>query len=186
MSILTRYSEPRHRPPIGRDGRVLVAQPRGILRFNGSAQALVKRVGAIATEALSVKHRVGGGPRVKGLNHEIPAASPAALLPMVRTQVQGAGSWYEEAPTQASPPTRRRPLCRPLPDEQKRPWHRPRDAGMAASPVAAMTMRRGYWCWQSDVVWAGTVRGGAGDVSLHRPCGLQCAAGHECRTHALA
>ena len=104
MSILTRYSEPRHRPPIGRDGRVLVAQPRGILRFNGSAQALVKRVGAIATEALSVKHRVGGGPRVKRLNHEIPAASPAALLPMVRTQVQGAGSWYEEAPTQASPP----------------------------------------------------------------------------------
>ena len=82
----------------------MVAQPRGILRFNGSAQALVKRVGAIATEALSVKHRVGGGPRVKGLNHEIPAASPAALLPMVRTQVQGAGSWYEEAPTQASPP----------------------------------------------------------------------------------
>ena len=112
---------------------------------------------------------------MKGLNHEIPAAFPAAFPPMVRTQAQEARPWYGEAPTQAILPTQRRPLGRPLPDERKRPWQRPHDAGMAASPVVAMTIRRGCCCagWKRDWPTLPAVRpvrppSGRGTVSLGR------------------
>ena len=86
----------------------------------------VKRFGALATEALSAKNRVsGGGSHKKGLNREIPAASPAVFLKRVRTQAEEAQSRYEEAPTQEIKPTQRCRACGPLPNEKKRLSERP-------------------------------------------------------------
>jgi len=82
---------------------------------------LVKRFGAIATEALNVKNMVHyGGSRKKGLNREIHAAAPATFLKMIRTKAEEAGSWYEEAPTREIKPTQRCHACGHLPDEKKR------------------------------------------------------------------
>ena len=81
---------------------------------------LVKRFGAIATEALAVKNMVHrGGSRKKGLNREIHAAAPATFLKMTRTKAEEAGSWYEEAPTLQIKPTQRCYACWTLPDEKK-------------------------------------------------------------------
>lgn len=81
---------------------------------------LVKRFGAIGTEALAVKNMVrGGGAHKNGLNREIHAASPAAFLRMVRTKAEEAGSWYEEAPTREIKPTQRCHVCWKLPDKKK-------------------------------------------------------------------
>ncbi len=85
-----------------------------------TSAALVKRFGAIGTEALAVKNMVhGGGAHKKGLNREIHAASPAAFLNMTRTKAEEAGSWYEEAPTRMLKPTQRCHGCWKLPDEKK-------------------------------------------------------------------
>ncbi len=81
---------------------------------------LVKRFGAIATEALAVKNLVHkGGVRKKGLNREILAAAPGAFLQMTRTKAEEAGSWYEEAPTREIKPTQRCHVCWQLPPEKK-------------------------------------------------------------------
>jgi putative transposase len=81
---------------------------------------LVKRFGAIATEALAVKNMVHrGGSRKKGLNREIHAAAPATFLKMTKTKAEEAGSWYEEAPTRQIKPTQRCHACWTLPDEKK-------------------------------------------------------------------
>ena len=88
---------------------------------------LVKRFGAIGTEALSVKNMVSGGSsRKRGLNREIHAASPATFLQMIRTKAEEAGSWYEEAPTRVLKPTQRchgpcgpQCACWALPAEKK-------------------------------------------------------------------
>jgi len=82
---------------------------------------LVRRFGAIATEALDVKNMVhGGGVHKKGLNREIHAAAPATFLKMTRTKAEEAGSWYEEAPTREIKPTQRCHACWKLPDEKKK------------------------------------------------------------------
>ncbi len=81
---------------------------------------LVKRFGAIGTEALAVKNMMhNGGAHKKGLNREIHAAAPAAFLKMTRTKAEEAGSWYEEAPTREIKPTQRCHACWKLPDEKK-------------------------------------------------------------------
>ena len=81
---------------------------------------LVKRFGAIGTEALAVKNMVhNGGAHKKGLNREIHAASPATFLKMTRTKAEEAGSWYEEAPMREIKPTQRCHACWKLPDEKK-------------------------------------------------------------------
>jgi len=81
---------------------------------------LVKRFGAIATEALNVKNMVHyGGSRKKGLNREVHAAAPATFLKMIRTKAEEAGSWFEEAPTRSLKPTQRCHACWTLPDEKK-------------------------------------------------------------------
>jgi putative transposase len=81
---------------------------------------LVRRFGAIATEALAVKNMVRhGGTHKKGLNREIHAAAPATFLKMIRTKAEEAGSWYEEAPTREIKPTQRCHVCWNLPDEKK-------------------------------------------------------------------
>ena len=81
---------------------------------------LVRRFGAIATEALDVKNMVHrGGVRKKGLNREILAAAPSAFLKMTKTKAEEAGSWYEEAPTRQIKPTQRCHACWRLPDEKK-------------------------------------------------------------------
>jgi len=52
-----------------------------------TSAGLVKRFGAIGTEALAVKNMVQyGGAHKKGLNREIHAAAPKAFLTMIRTQ----------------------------------------------------------------------------------------------------
>ena len=85
-----------------------------------TSAGLVKRFGAMGTEALAVKNMVhSGGSHKKGLNREIHAASPAAFLQMVRTKAEEAGSWYEEAPTQRLKPTQRCHACGHLPVEKK-------------------------------------------------------------------
>ncbi len=81
---------------------------------------LVKRFGAIGTEALSTKNMVHkGGAHKKGLNREIHAAAPATFLKMTRTKAEEAGSWYEEAPTREIKPTQRCHACWELPNEKK-------------------------------------------------------------------
>jgi len=81
---------------------------------------MIKRFGAIATEALAVKNMVhSGGARKKGLNREIHAAAPAAFLQMIKTKAEEAGSWFEEAPTREIKPTQRCHVCWQLPDEKK-------------------------------------------------------------------
>ena len=85
-----------------------------------TSAGLVKRFGAIGTEALAVKNMVhDGGAHKKGLNREIHAASPAAFLQMTRTKAEEAGSWYEEAPTREIKPTQRCHACWKLPGEKK-------------------------------------------------------------------
>lgn len=85
-----------------------------------TSAGLVKRFGAIGTEALAVKNMVhGNGAHKKGLNREIHAASPAAFLKMIRTKAEEAGSWYEEAPTREVKPTQRCHACWKLPNEKK-------------------------------------------------------------------
>ena len=96
-----------------------VARQRKDFMHQASAW-LVKRFGAIGTEALAVKNMVhGGGTHKKGLNREIHAASPAAFLKMTRTKAEEAGSWYEEAPAREIKPTQRCHACWKLPDEKK-------------------------------------------------------------------
>jgi putative transposase len=81
---------------------------------------LVKRFGAMATEALNVKNMVHyGGSRKRGLNREIHAAASATFLKMIRTKAEEAGSWYEEAPTREIKPTQRCHACWKVPDERK-------------------------------------------------------------------
>ncbi|RMH36338.1 MAG: transposase [Nitrospirae bacterium] len=81
---------------------------------------LVKRFGALATEALDVKNMVHhGGVRTKGLNREIHDAAPGAFLQMIKTKVEEAGSWYEEAPTREIRPTQRCHACWRVPEEKK-------------------------------------------------------------------
>ncbi|WP_081577053.1 RNA-guided endonuclease InsQ/TnpB family protein [Acidithiobacillus thiooxidans] len=81
---------------------------------------LVKRFGALATEALDVKNMIHkGGAHKKGLNREIHAAAPAAFLKMTRTKAEEAGSWYEEAPTREIKPTQRCHGCWKLPNVKK-------------------------------------------------------------------
>jgi len=81
---------------------------------------LVKRFGALATEALDVKNMIHkGGAHKKGLNREIHAAAPAAFLKMTRTKAEEAGSWYEEAPTREIKPTQRCHGCWKLPSVKK-------------------------------------------------------------------
>ena len=92
-----------------------------------TSAGLVKRFGALGTEALAVQNMVKrGGAHKKGLNREIPAASPAAFLKMTRTKAEEAGSWFEEAPTRELKPTQRchgpcgpQCACGQLPDEKK-------------------------------------------------------------------
>ena len=86
-----------------------------------TSAALVKRFGALGTEALVVQNMVKrGGARKNGLNREIYAASPAAFLKMTRTKAEEAGSWYEEAPTRTLKPTQRCHACWQLPDAKKK------------------------------------------------------------------
>ncbi|MDR7926169.1 transposase [Acidithiobacillus thiooxidans] len=81
---------------------------------------LVKRFGALATEALAVKQMVKqGGTHKKGLNREIHAAAPATFLAMTKTKAEEAGSWYEEAPTRQIKPTQRCHGCWKLPGNKK-------------------------------------------------------------------
>lgn len=96
-----------------------VARQRKDFMHQASAW-LVKRFGAIGTEALAVKNMVhNGGAHKKGLNREIHAAAPATFLKMTRTKAEEAGSWYEEAPTREIKPTQRCHACWKLPDEKK-------------------------------------------------------------------
>ena len=97
-----------------------VARQRKDFLHQRSAE-LVKRFGAIATEALAVKDMVhSGGAHKKGLNREIHAAAPAAFLQMIRTKAEEAGAWYEEAPTREIKPTQRCHACWKLPDGKKK------------------------------------------------------------------
>ncbi|WP_414039342.1 RNA-guided endonuclease InsQ/TnpB family protein [Acidithiobacillus sp. M4-SHS-6] len=81
---------------------------------------LIARFGALATEALAVKDMVRrGGTRKKGLNREIHAAAPAALLGHIRNKAAEAGSWYEEAPTRELKPSQRCHACGTLPEARK-------------------------------------------------------------------
>ena len=98
-----------------------------------TSAALVQEFGALGTEALNVSAMTRkGGRRKRGLNREILSGAPSGLLKMIATKAEEAGSWYEEAPTQALKPSQRCHACGSLPATKKSLSEREHTCGCGA------------------------------------------------------